>query len=47
MNSPLRTTFFEFETLNITQLGICVGIGFISVIWFEGVKLYKRIGGDK
>jgi P-type Ca2+ transporter type 2C len=44
---PALTTFFEFETLNITQLGICVGIGFISVIWFEGVKLYKRISGDK
>lgn len=37
------TTFFEFETLNFTQLLICVSIGFISVIWFEIVKLFKRI----
>ena len=36
------TTFFEFETLNLTQLLICIAIGFISVIWFEGVKLIKR-----
>ncbi|MFZ1790105.1 MAG: cation-translocating P-type ATPase [Saprospiraceae bacterium] len=37
------TTFFEFETLNSVQLSICVAIGFITVIWFEFVKLYKRV----
>ncbi len=37
------TTFFEFETLNSLQLLTCIGIGFISVIWFEIVKLVKRI----
>lgn len=37
------TTFFEFETLNSLQLLTSVTIGFISVIWFEIVKLYKRI----
>ncbi len=36
------TTFFEFETLNFTQLLICVAIGFITVIWFEISKLIKR-----
>ncbi|MEO6904111.1 MAG: cation-translocating P-type ATPase [Bacteroidia bacterium] len=36
------TTFFEFETLNLLQLSICIVIGFISVIWFEIVKLIKR-----
>ena len=40
--NPL-TTFFEFETLNFVQLLICVAIGFITVIWFEFVKLYKRL----
>jgi Ca2+-transporting ATPase len=37
------TSFFEFETLNWLQLLICLAIGFISVIWFEFVKLFKRI----
>ena len=36
------TTFFEFETLNLLQLLICITIGFISVIWYEIVKLIKR-----
>ncbi len=37
------TSFFEFETLNFQQLLTCVAIGFISVIWFEIVKLIKRV----
>ena len=36
------TKFFEFETLNLTQLLICIAIGFASVIWYELVKLIKR-----
>lgn len=36
------TRFFEFEQLNLMQLLTCVGIGFVSVIWFEVVKLVKR-----
>lgn len=36
------TEFFEFETLNFSQLALCIGVGFISVIWFEVVKLIKR-----
>ena len=36
------TTFFKFETLNLVQLSTCITIGFISVIWFEIVKLIKR-----
>lgn len=38
------TKFFEFESLNITQLLICISVGFLSVIWFEAVKWKKRIG---
>ncbi len=41
------TTFFEFETLNSLQLLTCIGIGFISVIWFEIIKLIKRIKGRR
>jgi Ca2+-transporting ATPase len=40
--------FFEFEYLSLHQMGISIGIGFISVIWFECVKLYRRKNeGDK
>jgi P-type Ca2+ transporter type 2C len=34
--------FFKFEPLNITQLGICIGVGFVSVIWIELVKWRNR-----
>lgn len=36
------TQFFQFEHLNLPQLGVSIGIGFLSVIWFELIKLYKR-----
>ncbi|MEX1382329.1 cation-translocating P-type ATPase [Lutibacter sp.] len=39
--NPL-TTFFEFETLNLLQLVSCFVIGFISVLWFEILKMIKR-----
>lgn len=38
---PLRR-FFEFEQLSISQLAFSIGIGTLSVIWFEFVKLYRR-----
>ena len=37
------TAFFEFETLNLTQLLLSISIGFIAVIWFEVVKIIKRV----
>ena len=36
------TQFFQFEYLNLVQSSISVGIGFLSVIWYEGVKWRKR-----
>jgi Ca2+-transporting ATPase len=36
------TVFFEFERLNSPQLLLCGVIGFLSVIWYEIVKLIKR-----
>jgi P-type Ca2+ transporter type 2C len=35
--------FFEFERLSMVQLGISIGVGFISVIWIEPLKYLKRI----
>jgi Ca2+-transporting ATPase len=37
------STFFEFEPLTGSELLISAGIGFSSVIWYELVKLYKRL----
>jgi P-type Ca2+ transporter type 2C len=34
--------FFAFEHLKISQLGICIGVGFVSVIWIELVKWRNR-----
>ncbi len=35
--------FFLFESLSLSQLLISIGIGFLSVIWFEIVKWRKRM----
>jgi Ca2+-transporting ATPase len=37
------TGFFKFEALNLHQLLICILIGFVSVIWFEFVKIIRRL----
>lgn len=44
---PPLNNFFEFEILTIPQLLICIGIGFISVVWYEVVKWIKRKTSDK
>ena len=36
------TAFFDFETPTTADLGICLGIGFVSVIWIEFVKWWRR-----
>lgn len=36
------TSFFEFKTLDLKQLLICIAVGFASVIWFEIVKAVRR-----
>lgn len=37
--------FFEFRSPSLSQLAISSGMGFICVIWFEGVKWFKRKKG--
>jgi len=39
---PPLTSFFEFDTINLSQLATCLGIGFTSVIWYELVKIRTR-----
>ncbi len=40
--APL-TAFFEFERIGIIQIGISIGIGMLSVLWYEIVKWRKRL----
>ena len=39
------TQFFQFEPLSLSQLPLSIGIGFLSVIWFELVKWRNRSKG--
>jgi P-type Ca2+ transporter type 2C len=39
--APL-SAFFQFEMPGLALIGTSVGIGFVSVIWYEGVKWWKR-----
>lgn len=39
---PAFTHFFEFERIGLSQIGISVGIGLLSVLWYELVKWIKR-----
>ncbi|REG79479.1 cation-translocating P-type ATPase [Algoriphagus antarcticus] len=41
------SSFFDFEPLNSLQISIAITTGFVSVIWYEGVKWGKRIKGAK
>jgi Ca2+-transporting ATPase len=40
---PPLTTFFGFAQLSMNQILISIGFGFSSVIWYELVKLIKRL----
>ncbi len=39
---PPLSRFFKFESLTLLQLLICIGIAFITVIWYEVVKFFLR-----
>lgn len=41
------TQFFEFETLTVFQLMLAIAVGFVSVIWFELVKWFKRMNNGQ
>lgn len=40
---PPLAQFFKFEPLNATQLGLSLLVGMLVVIWYEVVKLAKRL----
>lgn len=39
---PLLRDIFHFSTLHLNDLALCLAGGFASVIWFEGLKLFKQ-----
>ncbi|WP_339832500.1 cation-translocating P-type ATPase [uncultured Altibacter sp.] len=39
---PSFATFFEFDQLTANQMLLCLVIGMVSVIWYEGIKWWKR-----
>lgn len=39
---PSLTLFFSLATLNLKQLLISLGVGFVFTVWYEGVKFYNR-----
>lgn len=39
---PSLTSFFHFESLNFSQLLICIGLGMAGTLWMEVVKLVRR-----
>jgi Ca2+-transporting ATPase len=39
---PLFRTFFMFESITFSQIGISVLIGFVSVFWIEIFKFFRR-----
>lgn len=39
---PLFSKFFLFEQIDLKQIGICFLIGFVSVMWIEIYKVFKR-----
>ena len=44
---PTFTTFFEFDQLNAAQLFTSIAIGFMSVMWYELVKIGKRFKSNR
>ncbi|SHL34058.1 Ca2+-transporting ATPase [Chitinophaga jiangningensis] len=40
---PPVAALFSIEPLTVTQLGICVAVGLLSVIWYEAVKAWNRL----
>jgi Ca2+-transporting ATPase len=39
---PIFSKFFLFEIVDYTQIGFSILVGFVSVIWIEFYKLFKR-----
>lgn len=39
---PVFSNFFQFETVSASQVGLSILVGFVSVLWIEIYKWFKR-----
>jgi Ca2+-transporting ATPase len=39
---PVLRVLFRFSTLHHIDLAICLAVGIVSVLWFEGLKRRRR-----
>jgi hypothetical protein len=44
---PFARDLFHFSSLHSPDLVICVAAGALSVVWFEGVKIFSHRGAAK
>jgi Ca2+-transporting ATPase len=44
---PAFRTFFQFESITLLQIGFSVLIGFVSVVWIEFFKFFRRRKKEK
>lgn len=40
---PFLRAFFHFEIISLRQLAVCIGVGIVSVAWFEVYKLIRSV----
>lgn len=40
---PHLQTLFRFRTLHVVDIAICLGAGVVSILWFEGLKLFRML----
>ena len=40
--TPFLRDLFHFSTLHLDDLALCLAGGFVSILWFEGLKLFKQ-----
>ena len=41
LNIPFLLNLFQFDKISFTEAIICVGAGFLSILWFELYKVFK------
>jgi len=43
--APVLRNLFKFDALHLSDMGICLAAGTVSILWFEGLKLLNRRRG--
>ena len=42
LNVPFLLNLFQFERITFVEAALCVGVGFLSILWFEIYKMFKQ-----